>query len=332
MKKIQIRPNKNFFQTISGIAIIILVFIVNGFLSFITVGFDFSQLATSKYWADFALMTASELVVMFGMYLIQKSKDLENTKITTLQKEISEKREIVYGVDKVTQAEDWLREIYNYKEKLLIYENKIKQMYERLNIHEPEKSDKHYEKKLRQYDKKMAKKEFLQQQLEFIKLDKKRIQLMTNKASQEEIDKLNKELDTEDYMFRTIKIRYREVYWGNLLADIEENERKDATVFFNEKTELSKSFIKCFGICMVVSAFLSALIYPAFTQVGLEFWLNLMISAITLIWFLLRGIALSKKIILGKYYKSLEKRKTIYNKMLKDLGISKVILKSEENE
>ena len=228
MKKIQIRPNKNFFQTISGIAIIVLVFIVNGFLSFITVGFDFSKLLTSQYWADFSLMTASELVVMFGMYLIQKSKDLENIKITTLQKEISEKRNIVYGVDKVTQAEDWLREIYNYKEKLLIYENKIKQMYERLNIHEPEKSERNYEKKLRQYNKKLARKGFLQQQLDFIKIDKHRIQLMTANASQEEIDKLDKQLDTEEYMFRTVKIKYREVYWGNLLADIEENGKKDA--------------------------------------------------------------------------------------------------------
>ena len=84
---------KDIFRGISALLIIILVLIFNGFMSFITVGFDFSKLSTAEYWANFALLLASEMAVMFGMYLIQKSRDLKNEKITDVQKSIENKRQ-----------------------------------------------------------------------------------------------------------------------------------------------------------------------------------------------------------------------------------------------
>ena len=154
------KSTKEIMQILSGILLIVLVFILNGFLSFVTVGFDFSQLATTAYWANFFILFASEMAVMFGVYIIQKLKDLKNKKITDLQDEVQKKRDIVYGVDKVAQAEDWLREIYNYKEKLLIFERKIKSEYEKLKLEEPKQTAKFYEHKKKVYDKNIIKKDF----------------------------------------------------------------------------------------------------------------------------------------------------------------------------
>lgn len=330
MKIKKIAVNRNFFQILSGVMLIALVFVLNGFLSFITVGFDFSKLTTSEYWANFAIMFVSEMAVMFGMYLIQKIKDLQNTKITDLQKEINTLRKVVYTMDKVTDAEDWLREIYNYKEKLIIYENKIKHMYEKLQPQEPNKSDKNYDKKYAKYQMDLARREFLLEQLDFIKKDKQRLMLIVKKAQKEDIEKIEKELEVDDYKFKTVKIRYRDVYWGHLLADVEETSKKENSAFFNEKNELSKNFIKFLGMGLISSSFISALIFPTFTAIGWEFVLNLIINLITLSFFMIRGVSLSKKIILGTYYKALEKRKSIYNKMLKDLGLSHIELGEQD--
>ena len=324
MKIRKITINRNFFQILSGVMLIALVFILNGFLSFITVGFDFSKLGTSAYWASFAIMFISEMAVMFGMYLIQKIKDLQNTKITDLQKEIVKLRNVVYTMDKVSDAEDWLREIFNYKEKLIIYENKIKHLYEKLQPKKPNESERNYDKKLSKYESDTAKREFLLGQLEFIKKDKQRLMLIVKKAKQEDITALEKELEVDDYKFKTVKIRYKDVYWGHLLADVEETSKKDNSAFFNEKNELSKNFIKFLGMGLITSSFISALIFPSFTAIGWEFLLSLIINLITLSFFMLRGVSLSKKIILGTYYKALEKRKSIYNKMLKDLELSHI--------
>ena len=323
---------KEIMQILSGVLLIVLVFILNGFLSFVTVGFDFSQLATSAYWANFFILFASEMAVMFGVYIIQKLKDLKNKKITDLQDEVQKKRDIVYGVDKVAQAEDWLREIYNYKEKLLIFERKIKSEYEKLKLVEPKETDKFYEHKKKIYDKNIIKKDFLTKQMEYIKIAKTRLQLVIKGGDEAEIEKLEKQIDTNDFAFKTAKIRYKEVYWGDLLSDIEANKYKENSPFFNEKKELSKNIAQYFGMGLIVSALLSALIVPSFTAIGWQTIISMITSLITLILFMARGIGLSKKIILGRYYKSLEQRKSIYNKMLKDLGISKVVIEGEDEE
>lgn len=323
---------KNALQTLSGAFLIILTFVLNGFLSFVVVGFEWQRILTGEYWANFGLMTASELLVMYGMYLIQRNKDLEAEKITVLQKDLDRQREIVYTLDKVTEAEDWLREIYNYKQKLLIYEKKIKSMYDTLKIVKPEEGEKNYSRKSNKYNKQLAKKEFLKEQFEFIKIDKKRLKLIIENASEKEIDELEKKLDTDDYLFKTARIKYKDVYWGNLLSGAETQSQKDTTPFFNEKVEISKSATRTIGVGCIVSAFVSALTAVGITDMGWGFWMNMILNAVILIFFLVRGVILSKLIILGKYYKSLEKRKSIYVAMLKDLGISKVIIKGKEDE
>ena len=329
MAKIKIPQNRDLARIISGVTLIVLVFVLNGFLSFITVGFNFDNLKTGTYWASFSILISSELAVMFGVYIIQKCKDLQNKKITDLQKSIADQREIVYTADKVAEAEDWLHDIFNYKEKLTIFENSLKNAYERLKAREPKENEKFYKVKKRRYDRQQEKKEYLIEQMQFVKKDKQRLKALISKDF-ETAETLNKEIDVDSYEFKTAKIHYRDVYWGNLMSDIEEVRRKETSAFFSEKKELSKNFVRYFGMGLIVSAFISALTFPAFSSMGWQAILSCVMSLIALITFMLRGVGLSNKIILGTYYKSLEKRKSIYVKMLKDLDLSKVELVEEE--
>ena len=329
-QKVIVGQKRDLMQWISGVSLIVLTFIANGLLSFIVVGFDFSNLWTSQFWANFTTLFLSEMCVLFGMFILRRIKDLQNKKITDLQEHIDKQREVVYGVDKITDAEKWLRDVYNYRERLFLFENKIKTLHSHIVLNEPTPNCKNYEKKKKKYEKLKALRDYYVGQFEFIKKDKKRLTLLIkeHKTSEEDVDleELKKELDTDEYAFRSAKIHYKEVYWGNLLSDIDESKAKASTPFFNEKKELSKSIVRYLAMGVITTSFITALIFPTFKALSWEVVMNIILNAIILIFYMARGVVVSNQIILGSYYKALEKRKSIYNQMLKDLGISKIII------
>lgn len=358
MNKIVIKNKKELIKGISGSLFIIFTFIINGFLSFAVLGFDFSKILTSEYWADFTFLFASEILVLFGVYILQKIKDLKNKKITDLQDHINGKREIIYAVDKVEEAEDWLREVYNYKQKLIIFDAKIKSMDNRNIVKEPKLILKEIQKgkfkklfnwilkiinwfkkinyniKFRKYEKKNLKRIFLRQQMSFIKLDFERLKLIVSKDQDKKtkIEEIEKKINEDEYAFKTARIKYEEVYWGTLLSESDESKVKADSPYFHERKEMSKSIVKYLAGGLIVSAFLSSLVPPLFKTLGIETIIFLVIRFLVLMFFVIRGINLSNKLILGTFYKSLEKRKGIYSQMLKDLGVSDVIIEEKEVE
>lgn len=335
-KPITVKQKKEWLQIGSGISLIALTFLANGFLSFIVVGFDFSKIWTGEFWANFGILFASEMCVLFGMFIIQRIKDLQNEKITDLQKHIDTKRNTVYGVDKITQAEEWLRDIYNYRERLNLFENRVKKLHSKIVLNEPQKDCKFYEFKLKRYEHKKALRDFYVKQFEFIKKDRNKIEILAkqNKTDEdiENYQALVEELKTNDYAFNKARMHYREVYWGSLLSDMDDSGNKASTPFFSEKKELAKNIMKYLAMGIVTTSFVTALIFPTLKALSLHTVLSIIFNLITLTFFMARGITISNQIILGTYYKALEKRKSIYNQMLKDLGISKIIIEEDVAE
>jgi hypothetical protein len=335
-KSITVKQKKDFMQVFSGISLIVLTFIANGFLSFIVVGFDFSRIWTSEFWASFGTLFASEMCVLFGMFIIQRLKDLSNTKITDLQKHIDSKRNTVYGVDKITPAEEWLKNIYNYRERLNLFEDGIKKLHSKIVLNEPEENCRFYEFKKKRYEHKKELRDFYVKQFEFIKKDREKIKILAKQTKTPEdvrrYEELVEELKTNEYAFNKAKIHYREVYWGNLLSDIDDSRSRAGTPFFSEKKELAKNIVKYLAMGIVTTSFVTALIFPAFKELSWNTALSIIFNLITLTFFMARGIVVSNQIILGTYYKALEKRKSIYNQMLKDLGISKIIIEEDVAE
>lgn len=337
-RPISIKQRKDLMQFLSGLSLIALTFIANGFLSFIVVGFDFSRIWTSEFWANFIILFTSEMAVLFGMFLIQRIKDLKHKKITDLQTHIDKQRNTVYGVDKITEAEKWLKDIYNYRERLLMFEDKIRVLHSKIILKEPSKDLKPelYAKLEKRYNKLVEKRDYYIKQFAFVKKDKERLALMIkDKLSEDEkkhLNELESEISSKEYALKTARIHYREVYWGNLLSDSDESKSKALTPFFSERKELAKNIIKYFAMGIITTAFITALIFPTYKELGWQTVLNIVLNLITLVFFMARGISVSNQIILGTYYKALEKRKSIYNQMLKDLGISKIIIEEEVSE
>ncbi len=321
---------RDWMRGISGVLTILLVALVNGFAAFIPIGFKFSKILTSAYWANFSFLLFSEIAVMLGTYLIQKGKDLKNKKIVDIQTEIDEQRAIVYKVDKVDEAEAWLREIYNYQEKLNIFEYKVTTNYNKIKPREPIKGERFYERKNKKYNKKLEQQKFLIQQMNYIKKDRQRLSLIVNNKEPEKVEELTEALNSNAYVFKTTKLRYKTVYWCNLLSDMEETKNKPTSAYFNEKAELSKDSLRYIALGLISSAFTSSLIFQTLTNVGWNTVLNLLITLFLLLVFMGRGIGLCHKNILGRYYKALESRKSIYTKMLKDLQITNVVFEDED--
>jgi len=168
------------------------------------------------------------------------------------------------------------------------------------------------------------------EQMNFIKKDRKRISLIVNEKDFDIVEELTKELNTNSYVFKTTKLRYKSVYWCNLLSDIEETKNKPTSAYFNEKAELSKDAIRYIALGLISSAFTSSLIFQTLVNIGWNTVLNLLITLFLLLVFMGRGIGLCHKNILGKYYKALESRKSIYTKMLKDLHITDVVFEEDD--
>lgn len=327
-EKVRTASKREIGRVIAGVSLIILVLIINGFLSFVTMGFDFSKIKTSGYWTNFALLTVSEMAVMLGMYIIQKSKDLKNSKLIDIQEDIKRQRQVVYQTNQVMRAEDWLREVLNYQERLNLFEKIVKINFEKLKLEEPDINDKYYARKKTRFDKQQEQKKFLCKQIEYIKKDRERLQLW-NKKDDERYKTLEKELkEAEDYVFSSTKIKHRDIAWSNLLSDMDEEDKRDKGVFFSEKTELSKKMAQYVAIGSITSSFIACLAYPQFNNFGWGAVLSSLITFCILITFMIRGITLSNTIFLKKYYSSLEARKTIYIKMLNDLGLSKVVIET----
>lgn len=326
MKNINVKANRETLQYVSGLFIIVLTFIVNGFLSFLSFGFDLSAIKTAEYWANFAVLFISEIAVLFGMFIIQRIKDLKHSKVIKLQQHIDSRREVVYGVDKVAQAEEWLRDIYNYREKLYLFEDKVRYLYSKIILVEPNKESRHYDKRKAKYDKKKKQKDWLMKQLQLVKLDRQRIkELIDDNKSTVDYS----ELDSDNYAFKTAHFKYRPVYWNNLLSDSEEQKSKHTYPFYNEIRELAKNIVKYLAIGVITSGMMSALSYPVFRGWGWNTVVSMIFNAMALFVFMSRGVRLSKKIILGTYVKALESRKSIYNQMLSDLKISKIVIEED---
>ena len=165
---------KDWFRGASGILLIVTVLIVNGFFSFMAFGFDFSTISTGEFWGDYFFRLGSGLGMYAGTYILRKISNLKNKDIINLQTEIKNDRKLIYDYDAVREAEIWLREYYNYNRRLLAYEDRITNAYQKINPIEPYKEEKHYERKLKKYNLQKKKQENLKEKQSFIAKEKKK--------------------------------------------------------------------------------------------------------------------------------------------------------------
>lgn len=351
--------SKDFWKTFISIILILMVFIMNGFLSFMQFGgFNLSQLKTVEYWINYALLIASEIIIMVSIYSIKKSKNLQNSEILELSKFINDNRKKIYKINRVKESANWLRNYYNWREKLNLFEDKITSIQTNCNIDEPlavEKEDKHlykqYLKKLKQYNKNKEKYDWCIEQLALIKLYRNKLEyaklicvenaklkeddinIEKIKEYETRIDEIDKELQLKKFAYSNFKFKYENVYWDTLIAeekDLSEKNRPNA--YFHENKLLFKKLKSFIASSLIISALLVSMLPPLFNNIGWQTLLNELLKIIVFCLAALKGIITADNNILFHYKSTLDVRKRIYNELNYDLGFTKIIIEENSEE
>ena len=351
---------KDILKRLISTAMLVIVLLLNGFLSFITLGgFDFSKLKTSIFWITFGILLLSEIMALIVTYINKKIKNLQDNEIVDLSTEINKSRNRIYKLNKPKVASYWLRVFYNPREKINLFEDEINTIQESLNIDEPfeiDKNDKNYRKYLKEkkrFEKNIAKYDWCSKQLDLIKRFREKLELVRkvvaekSKLEENKIDnaliedlenqikKIDDELIEQKFAFKPFKIKhYETIYWDTLTAGNGEtvgNKRQSA--YFHESKLIFTKIQSFILSSLFTTAFLGCMLPPNFNTFSLETIIVLVIKLVLFGMACLHGLILADSNILVHYKNSLSQRKTIYNELNFDLGVSNIeIEEKNKNE
>ena len=359
----------NIVRKIASIVMIALTLTINGFMAFMPFpGMDFSRLGTSEYWTNYLLLTGSEIVILLSIYLIRKADNLNETVIVKLRNVIDRFRKQLYYKHKSRLASEWLRDFFNKREKLLLFESELLTIEGKLVLDEPiepvkpdddsdKKAKKRYKKALRAYDKlkaryerdkekyewceaqlKLAKKARLR--LELIRLaflerskDKKDVNEEHVKELELKAEYLEKELIKENFAQLRFKLKYENVYWETLNSSEKEiNFGRKITAHFHEGKKISNKLKRFLVISLIISTIFLSMLPAIFKPLGWEILLDLLIRLVLFIWSGIQGAFLADSNILYDYKAVLEIRLDIYLEISEDLNEPLDVKKYEDEE
>ena len=247
----------NLVRKIASIVMVALTLTLNGFMAFMPFpGMDFSRLGTSEYWINYMILTGSEMVILLSIYLIRKADNLLDDKIVKLRTVIDRYRRNLYIKHKSQLGSYWLRDFFNKREKLNLFEDEIIEIENKLVLDEPQvpvkpsedDDKKHYKKVMKhykravkqyerakvQYEKDKEKYDWCEAQLKLVKKARLRLELIRltflekSKDNKQDIKEeyikdlavkaeyLEKELVKENFAYSRFKLKYENVYWETL--------------------------------------------------------------------------------------------------------------------
>lgn len=342
---------------ISGL-IIFAVIVLNGFLSFMSLGgMDFSAFLSSAFWLNYILLVSSEIVILLCLYVFRKSKNLKDEEILTLSDEIKGYRTKIFKLNLPKSVAEWLRNFYNPREKVNLFEDKLIAIQEKLNFNEPfevdkddKKAYKKYLKEKKRYEKNLKIYNWTNHQLGLVKIYKQKLEFQKNivierakinkeiseeflKECEENIIALEAELEKQGFDYKNFKIKYENVYWDTLTSNEYEinAEKRPKAQFHEKKIVLNKIWSKVL-LGLTFTLIFSSMLPPLFNEFS---WNTVVELLIKLILFLLSGfsgIILADTAILFYYKSALGVRKTIYNEVNYDLGINKIEIQEVKKE
>ena len=354
----KIKFSKDLLRKFIVSLIIFMVVILNGFLSFMTLGgLDFSLFLTSTFWLNYTLLILSEIIILLCVYIFRKNRNLKEKEIQDLSNEIYEYRKKIYKLNLPKSVAEWLRNFYNPREKINLFEDKLLSIQEKLNFDEPFKVDskdkkayKLYLKKKKLYEKNLKTYNWVIEQLNLIKLYRKKLEFLKSLIIenskfdkntdeklifeyQQEISKIEKELNEKNFAYRNFKTKYENVYWDTLTSnEYELNSTQKPSAQFHEKRIVANKLWSKVLLGLTFTFIFSAMLPPIITGFTWDTVVNLLLKFILFLLSAFSGIILGDTSILYYYKSALTVRKTIFNEVNYDLGISKIEIEERKKE
>ena len=356
--KSKIKITKDLLKKMIAGLIIAIVMVLNGFLSFMTLGgMDFSLFLTSAFWLSYFLLVSSEIVILLCFYVFRKSKNLNNKEIVELSDEIQGYRTKIFKLNMPKSVAEWLRNFYNPREKVNLFEDKLIAIQEKLTFDEPfevdkedKKAYKKYLKEKQRYEKNLKTYNWTVEQLNLVKIYKQKLELIKSivvekakleknideeflKKCEIEILKLEAELNEKGFAYKNFKIKYENVYWDTLTSnEYETTSVKRPRAQFHEKRIVGNKLWSKVLFGLMLTMLVNAMLPPLFNGMNWDTIVNLCLKIILFLLSSFSGIILADTAILFYYKSALDVRKTIFNELNYDFGINKIEIEERKKE
>ncbi len=325
--------NKDFFNMLLGVVLVISCALMSGVLQLVEASFDFSVVSTAEFWGHYILKLSTGYMCLFGTYILRKQKNrrapkflIQREKLKDFKKEVVEKRLIASN-------RAWLRHVYNYRKKVERYQDIILNKYEHVVIDKPEapkkedyegykrgylRAQRKYKKALIKYEKMEKLKKYLEEQLmvcdthfEIIEAYKR-----NNKDKVKELTDKIKEIDD----MKSYKINIKNVTYNSLFNfDLPKGMPEDS-IYYSEKSLLAKQLIPTMLMGVFFVTLISSMI-PGFRQATLETVFMIVLNLLIMGWYMFSGITLANHYIFRVVFTADQNRISICEQFKEDCAL-----------
>lgn len=325
---------KDIMQTLAGIALIALSFILSGFFAFVSVGFDPSRLASGSFWLSYFITLGTMYLGFFGVYVIREGRNKRQPKIVINNQARRDFRDSIISNRKLESCENWLK-IYNYSKRVEIHKDNLVEAYRKLrSVDKPNEALNHnsrkYKKQLKRYNTYIEKKKYIKEQIEFANIHSDIIK----KLKSNDIDGANelKAKLTEEDSFKRAKINWREVYFNDLFNGSIRNDSN--SIFYNKSKAIwdNIKFTLLLGFC---GTMLTASMLLSGNKVSIFTIIAIISNLAMLICYVVMAIRVADNVVFETIYPADENKLLICNQFKEDderNGVKWVDIEELENK
>jgi len=308
---------KDIMQTLTGIGLIILSFILSGFFAFVSVGFDPSRLATGSFWLSYFITLGTMYLGFFGVYVIREGRNKRQPKIVINNQARRDFRNSIISNRKLESCENWLK-IYNYAKRVEIHKDNLTEAYRKLgSVAKPNESLDHnsrkYKKQLKKHNAYIEKKKYIKEQLEFANIHSDIVKKLKNNDING-ANELKKKLTEED-SFKRAKISWREIYFNDLFNG---SMRTDSNSIFYNKSKAVWDNIKFTLLLSFCSTMITTSMLLSGNEVSVFTIITIISNIAMLICYAVMAIRVADNVVFETIYPADENKLLVCNLFKED--------------
>lgn len=332
-KEHTILVDREFFNSLFGIILIISCALMSGILQLMTVGFNFKLISSYEFWTGYLIKIIIGYTCLFGCYLLKKSSNRKSNKFVVQRAKIQVYRDRIVKEGKVQDIRSWLTKIYNYRKKVERYHDIILKKFEKLEIEEPVVPNKEdytpleglnkikyqllmhrYRRFQKKYLMKQEYKKYLEKQLEVCKVH---FQIIDSyrKNDLERVRELQADLKDDD--MKSYKIKIERVTYNKLFNFDLSSEIADDSINYQERKFVSKHTIP-FAIISLILFCLLASMTPLINDVSITTILMIFFNMVVIGWNAFSGMMLANNFVWNVVYNADSNRLAILEEFSED--------------
>lgn len=333
-KNKEILVNKDFMTTLIGFALIVLAILLSGIMQLGEMGFNADNLKDVGFWSGYFTKLLLIYLALFGSYIIRRMYNRQTPKFITQRETLKEFKEAIVKSGKIQECKNWLKNVYNYRKKVEIYQNHMLVKYEKSCKEEPIKpiftDDEElsfwqryirkrvlskYNKKLQKWKELQVKRGYYQSQIDVCETHLKIIEAYVAN-DEEKVNKLKesiKEIDgMNDFQSHFKPITFEKLFNVDLLRGVEAD-----SIDYNENKHIAKKILPSifFGLIIVIIAMS---IFFTSKDFSFQTVILILLNILLILFYSFNGIRLADNIVFGVIFIADSNRITICEQFKED--------------